>query len=671
MIGAGVIGSPARAADKDPDLSVRITSLTPSWLKVGSKVTMRGTITNNDDHPWDEVQAYHVIPTNPFTTRAQLDDEVDNGAAYTGARVIEPGTFDELGDLAPGASVSFEVAVPYGQLGVSGGAGVYPIGVQVLGTDTDGTRSNESIARATTFLPSIAAGQSPVPTTVVWPFLMPDFRGADGDYRAPLATVAMIGPGGRLRNLLDLAATVPPQSSTALIDPALVVGLDDLANRRNVAKDAAITDAQAALAQGFLDELLAYARSRNAWILDFDRPDVLALADNPDIGGTLRTALDRATQSVLTSHQLSGRRVTWPTNRGVTAPLLAAERRDGETPVIVTPGSVPGWERRLGSIVSFDSSSGPVPLLVNDVLDAGVAGSTSVVNLRQRILSDAALAGLQRTIDRDSRADAVTMVDPAWDPGVNAAAAGLAAGLAAPFTTPATLDDLMTRKLAKYAGRVPASSTIRTVSRAQLEAASELADAGTAYSSIVSNGDAIDTAIARQVAGVLGVRWRKDPPLGIRVANSQRSRAAAELTKIQVEGPPSVTLSSASGGFPLTIVNNTADDIRVGVELDSSNPALDVPAVEPVAIAAGERRTLTVTIDLGRQSTTQLTARLTSADGTAIGAPAVFNVRSSKIGVVLWVAIGLAGLLVLVAMFRRFHRRRSGPDAPGQPVDDV
>ncbi len=179
-------------------------------------------------------------------------------------------------------------------------------------------------------------------------------------------------------------------------------------------------------------------------------------------------------------------------------------------------------------------------------------------------------------------------------------------------------------------------------------------------------------AIALEVASVLGVRWRKDPPLGIRVASNQASRAARELTKIRIEGPPSVTLSSSSGGFPLTIVNDTADDIRVGVQLDSSNPALNFPSVKAVDIAAGESRTLTINIDLGRQRTTQLTARLVSADGTAIGAADEFNVSSSKIGVVLWVAIGLAGVLVLVAMFRRFHRRRTvrRTSTTERPVDD-
>ncbi len=33
--------------------------------------------------------------------------------------------------------------------------------------------------------------------------------------------------------------------------------------------------------------------------------------------------------------------------------------------------------------------------------------------------------------------------------------------------------------------------------------------------------------------------------------------------------------------------------------------------------------------------------------------------RSSKIGVVLWAAMGLAGLLVLAALVRRFSRRRT------------
>lgn len=658
MIATIALSAPARSADKDPDLTVRITSLSPSWLKSGSDVTMRGTITNNDDHAWGEVQAYLVIPTNPFTTRKQLDEAIDNGTAYSGARVIDVGTFDELGNLAAGQSASFEVKVPYERLGISAGAGVYPVGVQVLGTDPDGTRSNDAIARATTFLPSIAPGQQPVPTSVVWPFLMPDSRDAAGNYSDPLATLTLIGVGGRVRNQLDLAKTLPPRSSTILLDPALLVGLDDIANKRQLPKDVELTETQTSVAESFRQELLAYVRTQNVWILGFDRPDVLALAGSPDLRRELAKAVDAATRSVLTTDPLVGRRVTWPTKNGTTAGLLSAERGDGETPAIVTPGSVPGWERRLGSLVSYKSTSGPMPLLVNDVM-TGVPGDSTVVGLRQRILSEAALAGLQRAFDSTSKADAITIIDPKWNPGPQAAAAGLAAVFSTPFVSGATLDDLLAQQVSKYEGRVPTSSKVRTVSRAQLEAAAELVEAANALTSIVTEDQALEASYSTEVASLLSVRWRTNPPLGISVSNNYASRAMAELSKIQIEGPPSVTLSSSSGGFPLTIINDTVHDIRVGVDLDSSNPALNVPPVKDVAIAAGERKTLTVNIDLGRQSTTQLTAHLTSPDDTEIGVPAVFNVRSSKIGVVLWVAIGLAGVFVLVAMFRRFHRRRT------------
>ncbi len=669
MIALLLPGVPAQAADKDPDLTVTITALSPTWLKAGSDVTMRGTITNNDNHAWDDMQAYLVIPSNPFTTRKQLDEAIDNGAAYTGNRVIEVGTFDELGDLAAGKSTSFEVKVPYEQLGISGGAGVYPVGVQVLGTDSDGTRSNDALARATTFLPKIAPGQLPVPTTIVWPFLMSDYRDAAGNYHSPLATLALIGPGGRLRNALDLAKTLPPRSSTILLDPALLVGIDDLANKRRIPEGVDLSGTQTALAESFRQELLSYVRSEKVWILGFDRPDVLALSDNTDLRRGLAKAIDAATLSALAPEQLTGRRVTWPTKNGATSGLLSAERGDGETPVIVSPGSVPGWERRLGSLVSYKSASGPMPLLVNDVI-SGVPGGSTVVSLRQRILSDAALAGLQRAIDSTSKADAVTIVDPAWNPGARATTPGLATVFSTPFVTGVTLDDLLARQVAKYDGRVPTSSKVRTVSRAQLQAAAELVESANALASIVTDDDGSKLDYSTEIASLLGVRWRSDSPLGISVANNYASRATAELSKIKIEGPPSVTLSSSSGGFPLTIINETAHDIRVGVDLDSSNPALKVPPVKDVAIAAGERETLTVNIDLGQQSTTQLTAKIVSTDGALIAESKPFYVRSSKIGVVLWVAIGLAGVLVVVAMFRRFHRRRTGSNTTERPADD-
>ena len=651
-------GAPAHAADQDPDLSVSIQSLSPTRLRPGSDVTMTGVVTNHNDHAWAKVQAYLVIPTVPFTTRGQVEDAIDNGNAYTGARVIEPGTFDDMGDLAPNESRRFSIKVSYERLGVSGAEGVYPVGVQILGTDTAGQRSTDAIARATTFLPLVSSGHKRVPASIIWPFLMPDRRDYGGDYAAAPKLLTSVSPGGQLRNLLDLATDTDGSASTPLIDPALLVGVNDLATGRRLPDGVELTTQQKAEARQFLDDLLTFARSQGCWILGFDRPDLLALSQNADLAGPLKAAINRATNSTLTTFQLFGRKASWPSARGVTAKLLREQRGSGDSPVIVASDALPGWDRRQGSVVQYTTPSGPMPLLVTDALDAGVPGQDSVVTLRQRILSEAALATLQRAIDPKSRADAVTMVDPRWNPGTEWDEARLASAFDAPFTTATSLESILTRPLTTYSGKVAAAKD-RPISRAQLEAAAAIVARGAALSSVISQSEAVDDALAQDVASVLGIRWRTSAGAGTAIADKLARDAGAELRKITINAPPSVTLSSSKGGFPITIRNGTDEAIRVGVSLDSSNPALRVPDVKPVDIGAGERRTLTVDIDLGRQNTTSLTARLKSTDGEPIGQPAEFNVRSSKIGVVLWAAMGLAALLVLAALVRRFSRRRT------------
>ncbi|AXT86453.1 hypothetical protein C6I20_15575 [Aeromicrobium sp. A1-2] len=668
-----VPAGPAQAADKNPDLKVSIQSLSPSRLAVGKKVTMTGTVTNRDDHAWVDMQAYLVIPTVPFTTRAQILAAIDNGNSYTGTRVVEPGTFDDMGDLAPGQTRSFTIKVPYDDLAVSGAEGVYPVGVQILATDTDGARSINALGRATTFLPLLTSTKAPVPTSIVWPFLMPDRRGKDGDYEDPAGLLKAIAPQGRLRNLLDLATSTSGNATTVLVDPALLVGVDDLANDRHVPAGVEITDQQRSEAELFEQDLLAFARARSTWIIDFDRPDLLALSQNSDLKAPLSEAIQRATDAALTKFQLSGRRVSWPTSQGVTSGLLSDLRGAGDSPVIVTREALSGWDRRQGSVVQYTTPNGPVPLFVDDELDADVPGLDSVTTLRQRILSEAALAALQRTIDPQSRADAITMVDPGWDPGPNWSEGKLSEAFSTPFTIAASLDSVLTRSLTSYQGSVPKSAKATPLDRSTLVAASDILAKGSALSSLVPQRDSVDDSLARDVAGILGVRWRKDPEEATSIANELARRAGSQLRKITIDGPQLVTLSSSKGGFPVTIRNDTDEEIRVGVSIDSSNPALRIPAVAPVDIGAGERRTLTVDIDLGHQSTTSLTARLVSADGEPIGTAAEFNVRSSHIGAVLWIAMALAGLFVLVALARRFTRHRTrnrGRIVSERPVDD-
>ena len=202
-----------------------------------------------------------------------------------------------------------------------------------------------------------------------------------------------------------------------IVDPALLVGLDDVSRGRHLPDGVTVSKAERQSAERFLDDLVGLARrdaALGARLRPAGHPRHHPVDRRPD---SSPRSLDRATSTTLARFQLTGRRVSWPTQDGVTAPLLSAVRGTGEKPVLVPPEALPGWERRDGSLVQYPARSGPMPLLVNDALDTGVPGQTTTVTLRQRMLSEAALASLQSGADPESRADAVAIVDPSWNPG--------------------------------------------------------------------------------------------------------------------------------------------------------------------------------------------------------------------------------------------------------------
>ncbi len=654
----GATAPPAASAAGDSGVDVVVTGLSPSSLTARGTLRMTGRITNTGTAKWTDLQAYLVIRPTPITSRDELADEVRADNGFAGSRIIDVGRFDEVGDLAPGASARFRIEVPVSQLPISGADGVYPVGVQVLGTDADGKRDTAAIARATTLLPRMTGSHRAARTTVVWPFVMPYARTVSGDVDDVDDLLRDIAPGGRLRTLLDLADATDPSGRGFVVDPALVSAVEDLSKGR--AADRELTDDEQADATGFLQDLVVAAASPSAWILDYDRTDVLALSDDGSVRRRLFGAVERATDSVTTDHGLSRDRVSWPTIGGVDGGLLRSLRERGDDPVIVSSQRLPDWSTSDGVLVERSTSGGDLPLLVNDDVTAGIPGSPTLTTLRQRILAGAALASLE-----GGARESLVLVDPDLDPRTSD-----------PATVEADADYLDRRPLSevprgpRYAGRVDDGST-RPLSGAQLaavDAAARSADVLSAAS--VESGD-LDDTLARTIADLLGVRWRDDRSAGLLAARTAGRRFAADLSSITVAGPPSVTLSSASGAFPLTISNDSDATVRVGVRLDSSNPALALPDQPTVEIAAGERRTVTVDVDLAEQNATTVTARLTTPDGRAFGSSDEFIIRSSRVGVVLWATMGAAALFVVFALVRRFRRRRSGrPASPAGEPDE-
>ena len=335
--------------------------------------------------------------------------------------------------------------------------------------------------------------------------------------------------------------------------------------------------------------------------------------------------------------------------------------------MIVTPASVPGWERRLGSIVSYDVDERTHPAARQR------RASTRRARAARRsspCASASSASGPRRPaarhrpdVTRRCRDHGRPDVEPGSAGDVGRPRGGVRRTVRQrrdprrPAGAPG-LDVHRARSRPRHQGQAPQPRTAEAAARPRRRRRRADLDrdrrprASTRHTRARSPGCSASVGAATRRSASPSPATRRRGPAG-------------ELTKIQIEGPPSVTLSSSSGGFPLTIINDTTQR-----HPRRRRPRLQQPCAQPARRSsrstsrAGERHTLTVNIDLGRQNTTQLTASLVSADGTTFGAPAVFNVRSSRIGVVLWVAIGLAGVLVLVALFRRFHR----PLAPSSSV---
>ncbi|MGA8850850.1 MAG: DUF6049 family protein [Aeromicrobium sp.] len=666
-VAAAVIApaSPAVAADDDT-LRTTIASVSPTHLTdASSSVTLAGRVTNLGEQKWTDVQAYLIIRPKPLTSRTALATAVREDPGFAGPRIVDAGLFDEIGDLPPGSSRAFEVSVPIERLPISNRDGVYPVGVQILATDASGIRSNESVSRAVTLLPHLTGKHVSAPTTMVWPFLMPTGRTATGEFVEPSALLAAIRPGGRLRNLLDLAKAREQDGSGVIVDPALVLGADDLAAGRS-ADDVSASDQQAAAR--FRDDLVSIGSTRSAWVLDFDRTDVLSLIDDADRRRRLFGAVERATESVIKEFGLSPHRVSWPVRGGVTRSLLSSLRARGDDPVVVDSSNLSRWEKSSGSLVAVSTLGGDLPLLVSSDVSKDLPGPVSGATLRQQVLSSAAFASLDRDANSQSQAASVVVVNPTWNPGSDDPAGGVTASWSAPFSTPVDLDAITRDD--SFGGTVPRTSKARTLPAALLEAADQAYQDSAVLSSASDEVRAVDDARARAVAGVLGVRWRNQREDGAAIARRLSRDVSRDLDAISVMGPPSVTLSGSQGAFPLTITNGSTETVLVGVRLSSSNPALTLPDQDPVTIGAGERLTLTVEVDLRRQNATTVSAQLITPGGRPFGETSEFNVRSSRVGAVLWVTMAAAGLFVLVALARRVRKRRTDRPPMETGLDD-
>lgn len=659
----GPVASPTAAAVMKPDITVSITHLTPATLPSSGNVTIAGVVRNNNDHAWRNVAVRVAISPTPFVDHSEARAAITGTETYTGSPIAAPNATEEFGMLRAKAGERFSITLRRSQLPVSGADGVYPLGIQIVADNTGGAGGRTAIGRAVTFLPARAESSTPTRTVVLWPFLLPGSRRADGSYADETGLLKDVGPNGRMRNLLDLVRSTPKTGSDVLLDPSLLAVLHTIANRPAKTDD---DRARSDVADEFLDDLTRLADGYSCAVIGFDRPDWAAVIRSPSVKD-LTDVIDRATRGTEESRKLDCTHLEWPARRGATRPVLNALQANGAEAVIVPTWSVPSWQSTTGSLQAIQTPTSWLPLIVNDPLEAGLPGRLTVVGLRQVILSEAVFGSIA-TDSTQERQPSVIIVNPNFNPGP-VSGAPLDPALGTEVLARKNLAATLRLTPSPYRGHIPTSSNETPVSQAQLTAAEDAADTEALLSSMLIDSDA-RLEHAQMIASLASQTWRGRRDAGIAAATEASKVLSRELADISVEGPRALTLSSRSGRFPISVQNHTPHAIRVGITIVSSAAGVTFKAPATVRVAAGESRTSTVDMNMDGQTATTVTVRLTAGDDATFGASTVFNVRSSRVGAALWIAIGISAVFVIIALVRRFGRPGHEPPHPTLPPTD-
>ena len=119
-------------------------------------------ITNRSQETWHALNVYMLTSPTPIRSRAELakaarsDADSQVGARRAATRPVRRGRRP----AHPVTSVAYRLSVRRRDLGISGEAGVYWVGVHVLGAGDGGKRDTVADGRARTFMPLLPAPRS-------------------------------------------------------------------------------------------------------------------------------------------------------------------------------------------------------------------------------------------------------------------------------------------------------------------------------------------------------------------------------------------------------------------------------------------------------------------------------------------------------------------------------
>jgi hypothetical protein len=689
-------------ATEDP-LLVHLNSISPSTLSDDdAPITITGTLTNRSDEQWTDINLYAFISPAPIVEAASLafsaGADVD---AFVGTRIVTPGTEDNVDVLDPGESTDFSLTVPRSELLVTA-SGVYWLGVHASGISPTLPRDEFADGRARTFIPLVprTVGKNPdtVDAAIVLPIRETVWITPDGRVDRVGKWARSLDVGGRLHSILDAGDPTTGVPLTWLVDPAVPAAVARLAAgnpERSIGPDPdavqvdpteepteepetptdgapagpepfasspdpippvdpeqELTEEEqrvADLATAWLDRFKAVTSGQTVLALPYGDLDVSADAANG--AAYYQQAVTRSNQ-VMAWLQVAASPALAPRDGHLSRAAIEGATPDttillADTSFAVPPNAPASMVRLLEHKVVVTSSGaaagGPSPTAADDPLA-----------LRQRLLSEAALR-----LQSGSRSPVVVMLPADWRPTDPRA---LFSGLDVPWLDLIRVADLSLLPAASMNGDGLAyteEDEEAELDVANFSAADDLTGRGNLLAGLLTLQNLVRQQVADEVLMSLSTGHRVNTE---RAADSVRAAAgfmSDQLSRVTVDAPDAVTLSSESGNLGADVVNGLDQPVTVRIAVESDG-SLELQDLGPLPLAAGARFRILPRVTANRPGIHQVRLVVTDAQGTPLGDSTNLQIRAAQVSGLIWLLLAGGALLLFGTIALRLVRRIRG-----------
>ncbi|WP_107415671.1 DUF6049 family protein [Actinacidiphila paucisporea] len=687
--------------------SVSVNLLTPRIPVKGETLTITGQLANDGK---SAITDAHVGLRMPWGGALSTRSSIKNAASRTGYSNADdgdeiPGHTSTVPDIPAGGHVAYTLTVPVSALDLSD-PGVYQLGVALDGrTKADPTTHVVGIKR--TFLPwygdAVTSSTKQTRINYLWPLTDRSHIAPRGDTDSQVSPifldddlVAELSPGGRLRQMVDLARNLPV---TWVVDPDLLATVEFMTKGYRVAGPGGdVTKTTpgtgGAVARQWLNDLKGAVAGEQVIALPFGDTDIASLAHRgrsvPGAVTHLKTGVAlglTTTETIFGGSQTAD--VAWPVDGAVDPSIVAVARAGGAKRIIARSDTFSEGDGLSYTPNAARSIGGGTTAVVADAtLSTAFTGALADQQQTNLAVQSFVAQTLMITMEAPEQQRSV-LVAPQRMPTVaqaQAMAQAIHETTTAPWISPVDFDDVAKAHPDARANRkVPSAKAYPSGLRKQelstdafqwiQNVQGNLND----FVVILTQQNRVTVPFRNAVLRSMSTSWRGD----LSGAKAYRDSIGLYLTDlidaVHIIPKTTLTLSGRSGTIPVTVKNELGQPVK-GLVLrltSSANIRLEIKeANQPITIEGGRTRTLKFQTTASANGTVGIIAHLYTDNGRLYGGSVPFEVHINKVADQVMLIIG-AGLLLLVLAGVRIYRQRkrqaagdSGADDDGDADDD-